>query len=41
LVEAEISSLGRRASAVIYNSFGLEAFPRTLDRVVETLAVAA
>ena len=40
-VEAEISSLGRRASAVIYNSFGLESFRRTLDLVVETLAVAA
>src|SRR5450631_405320 len=40
-VEAEILSLGRRASAVIYNSFGLESFRRTLDLVVETLAVAA
>jgi predicted NUDIX family phosphoesterase len=36
-VEGEIPSLGRRASAYIYNSFGLEAFRRTLDQVVETL----
>jgi predicted NUDIX family phosphoesterase len=36
-VEAEIPSLGRNASAYIYNSFGLEAFRRTLDNVVETL----
>jgi len=36
-VEAEITSLGRNASAYIYNSFGLEAFRRTLDHVVETL----
>jgi predicted NUDIX family phosphoesterase len=37
-VEAEIPSLGRNASAYIYNSFGLEAFRRTLDSVVETVA---
>lgn len=37
-VEAEIPSLGRNASAYIYNSFGLEAFRRTLDSVVETIA---
>lgn len=37
-VEEEISSLGRHASAVVYNSFGLEAFRRTLDQVVKTLA---
>jgi predicted NUDIX family phosphoesterase len=36
-VEAEIPSLGRKASAYIFNSFGLEAFRRTLDKVVETL----
>lgn len=36
-VEEEISSLGRHASAVVYNSFGLEAFRRTLDQVVKTL----
>ncbi|MEH2586259.1 HTH domain-containing protein [Bradyrhizobium sp. AZCC 1721] len=37
-VEEEISSLGRHASAVVYNSFGLEAFRRTLDYVVKTLS---
>lgn len=37
-VEAEIPSLGRKASAYIYNLFGLEAFRRTLDQVVETLS---
>jgi hypothetical protein len=37
-VEAEIPSLGRNASAYIYNSFGLEAFRRTLDHVVATLS---
>jgi adenylate kinase family enzyme len=37
-VEAEITSLGRNASAYIYNYFGLEAFRRTLDAVVETFA---
>jgi predicted NUDIX family phosphoesterase len=40
-VEAEITSLGRNASAYIYNSFGLEAFRRTLDHVVETIGGAA
>jgi predicted NUDIX family phosphoesterase len=38
-VEAEISSLAREASAYIYNSFGLEAFRRTLDQIVETLSL--
>jgi len=37
-VEEEILSLGRHASAVIYNSFGLEAFRRALDQVVKTLS---
>ena len=32
-VEAEISSLGRKAQVYIYNSFGMEAFRRTLDIV--------
>jgi hypothetical protein len=32
-VEAEISSLGRKAHVYIYNSFGIEAFRRTLDEV--------
>jgi HB1, ASXL, restriction endonuclease HTH domain len=36
-VEAEIPSLGRRASAYIYNSFGMEAFRRTLDEIVPKL----
>jgi predicted NUDIX family phosphoesterase len=36
-VESEITSLGRNASAYIYNSFGLEAFRRTLDHVVDTI----
>ncbi|WP_246740000.1 HTH domain-containing protein [Bradyrhizobium aeschynomenes] len=39
-VEAEITSLGRNASAYIYNSFGLEAFRRTLDHVVNTISGA-
>jgi predicted NUDIX family phosphoesterase len=38
-VEEEILSLGRHASAVVYNSFGLEAFRRTLDHVVKTLSI--
>jgi predicted NUDIX family phosphoesterase len=38
-VEAEIPSLGRNADAYIYNSFGLEAFRRTLDSVVESLVI--
>ena len=33
LVEAEIPSLGRKAQVYIYNSFGIEAFRRTLDEV--------
>src|SRR6266702_1698367 len=33
-VEAEISSLGRQANAYIYNSFGMEAFRRTLDELL-------
>jgi predicted NUDIX family phosphoesterase len=37
-VEAEISSLGRRASAYIYNSFGMEAFRRTLDELIPRLS---
>jgi predicted NUDIX family phosphoesterase len=37
-VEAEIPSLGRRANAYIYNSFGMEAFRRTLDELVPKLA---
>jgi hypothetical protein len=32
-VEAEIPSLGRKAQVYIYNSFGIEAFRRTLDEV--------
>jgi predicted NUDIX family phosphoesterase len=38
-VEAEIPSLGRRAQVYIYNSFGIEAFRRTLDEVKSTLAL--
>jgi hypothetical protein len=37
-VEGEIPSLGRNASAYVYNAFGLEALRRTLDNVVETLS---
>jgi predicted NUDIX family phosphoesterase len=37
-VEAEIPSLGRLANAYIYNSFGMEAFRRTLDELVLKLA---
>jgi hypothetical protein len=36
-VEAEISSLGRRANAYIYNSFGMESFRRSLDALVSRL----
>jgi predicted NUDIX family phosphoesterase len=36
-VEAEISSLGRQANAYIYNSFGMEAFRRTLDEFIPRL----
>jgi cytidylate kinase len=36
-VESEISSLGRAADVYIYNSFGLEAFRRTLNEIVELL----
>jgi hypothetical protein len=32
-VESEIPSLGRKAQVYIYNSFGMEAFRRTLDQV--------
>jgi hypothetical protein len=32
-VEAEIPSLGRKAQVYIYNSFGIEAFRRTLEEV--------
>jgi predicted NUDIX family phosphoesterase len=32
-VESEIPSIGRKAQVYIYNSFGMEAFRRTLDRV--------
>jgi len=32
-VECEIPSLGRKAHVYIYNSFGIEAFRRTLDEV--------
>jgi len=35
LVESEIPSLGRKAQVYIYNSFGMEAFRRTLDEVVD------
>jgi predicted NUDIX family phosphoesterase len=34
-VESEISSLGRKAQALVYNSFGIEAFRRTLDEVAK------
>jgi hypothetical protein len=37
-VEAEIPSLGRRANAYIYNSFGMEAFRRTLDELLPKLS---
>jgi predicted NUDIX family phosphoesterase len=37
-VEAEIPSLGRRANAYIYNSFGMEAFRRTLDALMPKLS---
>ena len=37
-VEAEISSLGRRANAYIYNYFGMEAFRRTLDDLLSRLS---
>jgi hypothetical protein len=36
-VEAEIPSLGRRAQVYLYNSFGIEAFRRTLDTVKSAL----
>ncbi len=36
-VEAEIPSLGRKADAYIYNSFGMESFRRTLDDLVSSL----
>jgi predicted NUDIX family phosphoesterase len=37
-VEAEIPSLGRKAQVYIYNSFGIEAFRRTLDDVRSAFA---
>jgi predicted NUDIX family phosphoesterase len=37
-VEAEIPSLGRKAQVYIYNSFGIEAFRRTLDDVKSVFA---
>jgi predicted NUDIX family phosphoesterase len=37
-VEAEIPSLGRKAQVYIYNSFGIEAFRRTLDEVRSVFA---
>jgi predicted NUDIX family phosphoesterase len=36
--EAEISSLGRKAQVYIYNSFGIEAFRRTLDEVARRIS---
>ena len=33
-VESKITSLGRKAHAIVYNSFGMEAFRRTLDDFV-------
>ena len=36
-VETEIPSLGRKADIYIYNSFGIEAFRRTLDEVAHRL----
>jgi predicted NUDIX family phosphoesterase len=36
-VEAELQSLGRNAQAYIFNSFGIDAFRRTLDEVAELL----
>jgi len=36
-VEAEVPSLGRKAQVYIYNSFGIEAFRRTLDEVKSAL----
>jgi predicted NUDIX family phosphoesterase len=36
-VEAEVLSLGRKAHVYIYNSFGIEAFRRTLDEVKAAL----
>jgi predicted NUDIX family phosphoesterase len=37
-VESEISSLGRKAQLYVYNSFGMEAFRRTLDEVAAKLS---
>jgi predicted NUDIX family phosphoesterase len=37
-VESEISSLGRKAQLYVYNSFGVEAFRRTLDEVAAKLS---
>ena len=36
-VETEIQSLGRRAQVVLYNSFGIDAFRRTLDELAVIL----
>lgn len=36
-VEVEIQSLGRKAQAYLYNSFGIEAFRRTLDQIAMVL----
>jgi predicted NUDIX family phosphoesterase len=40
-VESEISSLGRKAQALLYNSFGIEAFRRTLDELAQHFGGAA
>jgi predicted NUDIX family phosphoesterase len=40
-VESEIESLGRRADLYIYNSFGMDAFRRTLDEVALRLSGVA
>jgi hypothetical protein len=40
-VESEITSLGRKAHILLYNSFGIEAFRRTLDELSERLAKAS
>jgi hypothetical protein len=40
-VETELSSLGRKAQVYIYNSFGMEAFRRTLDEVASQFVRSA
>lgn len=40
-VESEITSLGRKAHAYVYNSFGMEAFRRTLDELVMRLSTVS